>query len=371
MMFRADGAALAEAAKWVAQALPARPVLPVLAGMLVEIDDDRVRLSTYDGQLGLSVAVPVEVSEPGRMLMGGKLFANVLGNMPRGPVEVELKEGDSQSLVCGKSVSFQLLTMPVEDYPALPQLPELCGELEGDAFRSAVEQVASVTGDLNEVNDLRIDAVRLETRGDLILFVATDRYRIPVAQRRWRRTAPGSDRAVNVPPRALLSFARAAQGTVSLALPENPASGLVGFACNDRSLISGISSGKYPAWENIVSGVNPAVVAQVNVKEFREALQRAELVLDPKKPVWLTFSADCICVEAGSESSMAEMVDAKTQGSDMTCTFNATYLLKALDAVPTPLARLYMNGDQPGMLTAVEGEGDGGYRHVLMPQRCI
>ena len=48
MKFRVGRDALGEAVAWVARALPSRPVVPVLSGMLLQADDDGLTLSCFD-----------------------------------------------------------------------------------------------------------------------------------------------------------------------------------------------------------------------------------------------------------------------------------------------------------------------------------
>lgn len=375
MMFRAEKATLSAAAKWVSQALPARPTQPILAGMLLEVGDDGVTLSAYDGQLGASILISVEVSTPGRVLMPGKLFGDVLSHLSSGMVEVEL-DAKNRAVVRAGGAEFHLVLMPVEDYPKLPALPVSCGSLDGEDFRSAVEAVAYATGDFKDVNDLRIDGVRIETRGDEITFVATDRYRIPVAVRQWARCGGGDDVSVAVSPAALLGFAKAATGRVELAFPPGGSAGLLGLSCGARTLVTGLFAGEYPKWKRAVPSEDSLLTAVVNVGEFQGALKRAQLVLEDKKPVWVTFLEGCVQLESGEgparlggTSTMSEVIGAEVRGEEMTCYFNPKYLIDALSAAPTPEVVLHMNGTGSALMTSTEGGPD--YRHVLMPQRNV
>ena len=55
-------------------------------------------------------------------------------------------DGDRKAqLVCGTS-KFSLQTLPREDYPSLPVMPDAAGTLPGDVFAAAVAQVAVAVG---------------------------------------------------------------------------------------------------------------------------------------------------------------------------------------------------------------------------------
>ena len=66
MKFRVERDVLAEAVAWAARSLPARPPVPVLAGLLLEADDRTLTLSSFDYEVSARVEVPADISEPGR-----------------------------------------------------------------------------------------------------------------------------------------------------------------------------------------------------------------------------------------------------------------------------------------------------------------
>ena len=55
MKFRVEREALGEAVAWVARALPARPVVPVLSGLLVEAGGAGLTLSCFDYEVSARV----------------------------------------------------------------------------------------------------------------------------------------------------------------------------------------------------------------------------------------------------------------------------------------------------------------------------
>src|SRR5262245_24435751 len=76
--FRVEREALGEAVGWVARALPARPVIPVLSGLLVQASGAGLTLSCFDYEVSARVAIPAEVEEPGTALVPGRLLAEII-----------------------------------------------------------------------------------------------------------------------------------------------------------------------------------------------------------------------------------------------------------------------------------------------------
>ena len=125
MKFRVERDVLADAVAWAARSLPVRPSVPVLAGLLIEASDDGLVLSTFDYETSARATLTAEVTDEGKALVSGRLLADICRSLPAKPVEMVL-DGPRVSLTCG-SARFSLQTMPVEDYPALPDMPSATG----------------------------------------------------------------------------------------------------------------------------------------------------------------------------------------------------------------------------------------------------
>src|SRR5687767_10476387 len=92
----------------------------------------RLVLSSFDYEVSARVEVAADIAEPGVALVSGRLLADISRSLPARPVEVTT-DGAKVVVTCGSS-RFTLLTLPVEDYPALPEMPGASGSLRGDVF---------------------------------------------------------------------------------------------------------------------------------------------------------------------------------------------------------------------------------------------
>jgi DNA polymerase III subunit beta len=144
MKFRVERDVLADAAAWVVRSLPARPPVPVLGGVLIEAasgpDGDRLLVSGFDYETSARVELDATIGDPGRVLVSGRLLADITRALPSKPVDV-IVDGSRATINCGSS-RFSLPTMPVEDYPQLPAMPQLAGTVPADRLAEAVGQVA-------------------------------------------------------------------------------------------------------------------------------------------------------------------------------------------------------------------------------------
>ncbi|CCH22101.1 DNA polymerase III, beta subunit (fragment) [Micromonospora lupini str. Lupac 08] len=178
--------ALAEAVAWTAKSLPNRPSVPVLAGVMLRVTDGNLRVSGFDYEVSSQVTVEVQGDADGAALVSGRLLAEITKALPAKPVDIAAV-GAHLELVCG-SARFTLPTMPVEDYPALPEMPQSAGTVDAAAFATAVSQVAIAAG--RDETLPMMTGVRVELSGSTLSMLATDRYRLALREIQWSPDRP-------------------------------------------------------------------------------------------------------------------------------------------------------------------------------------
>jgi DNA polymerase-3 subunit beta len=372
--FQVERDALADAVSWAARGLPNRPPVPVLAGVLLEADaEGTLTLSAFDYEVSARVSVPADVSEAGRVLVSGRLLSDIARNLPGKPVDV-VTEGTKVMVTCG-ATRFTLLTMPVEEYPTLPTMPEASGAISGDVFTQAVAQVTVAAGRDDTLPILT--GVRLEIDGDKITLLATDRYRLAQRELTWSPEATDASGVALVPARTLSETARALGSTASveLALGRSGAGdGLVGLESGQRRTTSRLLDGEYPK----VSAIFPSTSdtdAVVETSVLTEAVKRVALVAERNTPVRLRFTDGQVIIEAGQgdDAQASEAIEASLQGEEIEIAFNPHFLLDGLGVIGTPYARLsFTQPSKPAVLrgqSELDGSADDSYRYVLMPVR--
>lgn len=374
MKFRVERDVLAEAVTWVARGLPARPPVPVLAGVLIEAGDDgTLTLSAFDYEVSGRITVPADVEEAGTVLVLGRLLADISRNLPNRPVDV-VTEGSKVQVVCGSS-RFALLQMPADDYPTLPTSPEGSGTVDGTVFTQAVAQVA-VAADRGDTLPI-LTGVRVEVEGESMTLLATDRYRLAMREITWSPVVPDTSGVALIPARTLAETAKSlgAAGTVEVSLGGAAGGdGLVGFEAGQRRTTSRLLDGEYPKVAKIFPS-SSETEAVISTHELIEAVRRVALVAERSTPVRLRFSQGQVSIEAGAgdDAQASEAVAATVTGPDIEIAFNPGYLLDGLGALGTAFARMSFNAPlKPAMITGQESADsplDPSYRYVLQPVR--
>ncbi|MFI6675910.1 DNA polymerase III subunit beta [Kribbella sp. NPDC050470] len=374
MKVRVGREVLAEAIGWVAKGLPSRPSVPILAGMLVEAGDGQLTLSGFDYESSGQVTVPAEVADEGRYLVSGRLLADICRSMPRDSVELS---GDAARLqVSSGSSRFVLHTLPLGEYPALPELPAATGVVSGEAFSRAVHQVVSAAGRDDTLPVFT--GIRLEIRGPRIELLATDRYRLAVRTVEWEPVDPGVEANALVPAKLLADVSKAMAGhDVTLALGSTrTGDGLIGFEGAGRRATSRLIDGEFPKVRSLIPA--PAAITstvRVETAVLVEAAKRVALVAERTTPVRLTVADGTATLDAGSgdEAQASESVEVALTGESVSTGFNAGYLLDGLASIGAPVAHFaFTQPTKPANLTGLRSPDDApptDSAYILMPMR--
>jgi DNA polymerase-3 subunit beta len=374
----------ADAVAWTARALPARPTVPVLAGMRLHASGDELTLSSFDYDVSALAKIAVDTQAPGSALVSGRLLAEISRSLPGRPVQIS-SDGGRAVLTCG-SATFNLLTMPEDEYPALPEMPPAAGTVGSDAFATAVGQTAVAAGRDDTLPSLT--GVRIEIERDTLTLISTDRYRLAVRELRWTPARPDLSAAVLVPARALTDTARslttAAEVSIALALPGEDVSspgasaygtggdGMIGFEAGGRRTTTRLLSGEFPRYRTLLpSTVN--ATAEVSTSLLAESVRRVALVAERNTAVKLSFSQGQVTLEAGTgdEAQADEVIEAGFDGDDLTIAFNPNYLLDGLTSIDSDMTRIaFTEPGKPALLTGKPGpDTSPDYRYLLMPFR--
>lgn len=373
MKFRVERDVLADAVTWTARTLPTRPPAPVLAGVRIEADAQGViNLASFDYETSARSEIPAEVAEPGTVLVSGRLLAEISRALPNKPVDVAL-EGNKVVVTCGAS-RFTLLTMPVDEYPALPGLPEVSGTVSGDAFTHAVAQV-TVAASRDDTLPL-LTGVRVEIEGERITLLSTDRYRLALRELTWTPATPGFSAVALVRARTLNDVAKSlgSGGLVNVGLSTGQGLDLVGFEAGGRQTTSQLVEGDYPAVRRLFPDSTP-IHAVVATAPLIEAAKRVSLVAERNTPIRLSFSEGQVILDAGhgDDAQASEALEAVLVGEDIAVAFNPQFLLDGLGALGTDFVRLsFTHPNKPVEFTgqgSLDGEDDSAYRYLLVPIR--
>jgi DNA polymerase-3 subunit beta len=411
MKFTVERDALAEAVAWVARALPTRPVVPVLTGLLLSADQadagqpDQagqpgpafLTLSCFDYEVSARVRVRAEVTEPGTVLVPGRLLVEIVRSLPQHPVEFG-DDPDGVSVTCGDAV-FMLTPLPLAEYPRLPELPQLAGTTDGGALAAAIAQVTPAASRDDTLPMLT--AVNVELDGKTMTLAATDRYRLAVRDLDWNPAPGAGDQgriSLLVPARTLSDAARMMShgtdvrvvlrhGGDGSAAPQDgggpgAAEAMIGFETGERRLTARLLAGEFVRYRSRFPE-EFGCTADLPAEAFMEAVRRVALVAERGTPVQLTFGPGRVTITGATQgqAKAKESLPADFSGDEPSIAFSPQYLLDGvIAAMVTPpgeaaaeAARVrlrFTSATKPAVITPASGAVDD-FRYLVVPQRLL
>ena len=381
MRFTVERDALAEAVAWVARALPTRPVIPVLGGLLLRAGRDGLTLSCFDYEVSARMGVPADVAEPGSVLVPGRLLVEITRSLPGLPVDFA-DDPDGVSMICGEA-AFTLATLPTGEYPELPELPQLAGTADGGVLATAIGQVTPAASRDDTLPMLT--AVSVELDGKTMTLAATDRYRLAVRELDWD-PSPGEGEhgrvAILVPAKTLADAGRLMSPGVPVrimlrdsgtSLTSGPAAAdrgtgerlagdrvsgdrgtgervagdreaataghamsgdaMIGFEAGERRLTTRLLAGEFIRYRSRFPE-EFGCTAELPAEAFAEAVRRVSLVAERGTPVQLSFAPGRVTVGAATQGQARarETVPADFAGDEPVIAFSPHFLLDGVIA---------------------------------------
>jgi len=379
LKFQVNKDVLSEAVSFAVRLLPQRTTLPILGGILIEADANALRLSVFDYEVSAQAEIVAKVETSGRVLVSGRLLSEIASKLPNAPVEFAT-DGTKVTVSCG-STKFSLLTMPVEEYPTLPEIPLLSGTISGEAFANAVGQIA-VAASKDDVTPV-LTGVQIEASEKTLSFVATDRYRVALCEAAWNGSKDADGSVALVPARTLQEVAKTFgnQGDIQISIAKTDDREMIAFKANNRSVTSLLLKGNFPPVKSLFPAdiENYAVVA---TQDLIDSTRRVSLVLEREAPLRYSFDDGKVSMEAtGNETAQAsENISAELEGKEIVVSLKPQFLIDGLAGVHSEFVKIAFtnneNPNKPGpVLISSHGSKEktaaDSYRYLLQPNLLV
>lgn len=382
MRFSVNRDVFSDAVSFAVKLLPQRTTLPILSGILIEASEAGLQLSTFDYEVSSQTSIDAAVDEPGTALVSGRLLSDIANRLPNAPVEFSTDE--NKILVRCGSASFTLLSMPVEEYPSVPQIEGSSGLVPADEFSTAIAQVA-VAASKDDVTPV-ITGVQLEVSNNRLGLVATDRYRVAVREIDWDGGSidAGDGLTALIPARTLQEVGKtfSHSGNITVSLSTNEDKELISFSADRKTVTSLLIKGSFPPVRRLFPQ-NVDNFAVMNKADLIESVRRVSLVLEREAALRFSFRADGLTMEAiGSEQAQAsESIESILTGDEIVLSLKPQFLIDGLNAVRSEFVRFSFtkseNTNKPGPIlitsqnTQEQPQSADSFKYLLQPNLLL
>lgn len=373
MKFRTERDGLLEALATAGRASGSRGPGAGSPSVQLTLRGNQLEVTGSDPDLVIDVRTSVAGESDGTTLVPSRLATEIVRALEPGAVGIV---ADEEEVRISSGRAEFVVRVPVG--AEISRLSKLEGEgitLPAALFADGLRQVvrAALTDDTRAPQLTGVLMVATETG---LRLVATDSYRLALRDMEGLSALPAGAEVL-VPARALAEIQR----LVSSAGDGGGEEANLVFRHSDLDAVFEIGAvrlttrllrGPFPDYERLLPPSYPFALT-VEREEFAAAVRRVRLMVrdakDATTPVRIAFSPEgaeltVLTAEAGRA---VERVDGVFTGEELTVAFNPSYLLEGIEALRAERVLLQViDASKPATIC---GEGEEGYRYLLMPVR--
>jgi DNA polymerase-3 subunit beta len=343
-----------------------KSTIPILANVLIEASDGRVRLLATDLEVSLRSTCEASIARGGALTLPAKKLFEIVKALPDTDVRIE-QDGTSVKVAADRFES-KMQTLPREDFPTLPE-PSGSGAvaLPRKGLRELITRTQfAITG---EDTRYYLNGAQFIVRGGSMVMVATDGHRLALVTSTLAE-AGGAELKAIIPKKTLTELSRLlgdGEGDVVYELGENHQF----FHVGDRLLISRIHEGQFPAYERVIPKGNDKRI-EFERDRLTSAVKRVSILSNDRSRA-VKFNVQAGKVEISSESpdfgEAHEQVVVDYAGPGLQICFNAQYVADFLSVVETDHVQLEVKDEvSQAVMRPVASDGYE-YTYVIMPMR--
>lgn len=362
MKFNMQTEDLARGILSVSKALPVRSSMPVLDGILIEATNDGVHLCCSDLMFQKECFLPASVEEEGCCVLKGKFLTEIVRKLPNGPLEAE-SEGNLLKIKSGR-VRQRLQCIEFDEFPKM--------QAKGDAFDLCVHALT-----LKKMIDRTVFAVSqddsrpvltgtlIETKDDLLTFVATDSFQFALTALHMDKTYPQKRTIVQGKVMSEISkMAEETEDNITVSLTQTHLT----VEVKDTKLTARLLDGNYIDYQRIIPKECKTRVL-VDTAELLTMTDRAQLIArEGNNSIIMHFAEDQLTISAESFVGRGEdTMEVNVVGDPLDIAFNPRYVINILKNIDDEKVYLEFNSPiSPCVVRPVQGEA---FLYLIVPMR--
>lgn len=365
MKFSCEKALLQSAISVTSRAVSPKSSIPALEGILLEAKEE-LRLTGYNLETGIRTTVPADVQVQGTLVLGSRLFGEIIRKLPDDVVYFEAK-GYMVHISCGMS-EFNILAIDPEEFPELPTVEyQNTLILPQATLKSMISQSLFAVSD-NEARPIHTGSL-FEVEGDSLTMVSVDGYRLAMRKEKYTEKV-GLDTFSFVIPGSALSEVEKICGDVEESVSLIQGNRHLMFKIGNTMLVSRRLEGEFLAYKQAIPR-NNSILIEGDTRALLSSIERVSLIISEKLKSPLRCIFDNHLLRISSKTGIGEANDqcvVDGDGEGLEIGFNNKYLLDALKHAPSDRVRIELSTSvSPCVIVPTEGEEN--FLYMVLPVR--
>lgn len=344
-------------------AVSSKNTLPILNNILIETQNEQIKLTATDLDIAITVYIPAQIKTPGNITVPAKRFSDIIKELRATDlVQINVKKNSSVTIESGRAV-LKLMGLPKDDFPDIPEFQIANSTSFPQNILSRMIKMTAFAMSRDEARYV-LNGVLFSFQDKILRLVATDGRRLALVEKALPKPF-GAAKNIIIPNKTIQELARnlGEEGDVVLNIKGNQ----LQFKINSIVITSRVIDGEFPNYEQVIPKKTKEQV-WINTQDFLSAARRASIFTNQESQsikIDLTKNRMVISKNTPDVGEVREEIDAEYSGAELSIGFNPSYLIDVLKNIEDEKVQFGLTDpEKPGMIKAEED-----YTYIVLPMQ--
>lgn len=358
---------LAHAVQTVQKAVATKTPLPILTGIYLSANNNILELQATDYEIGISCKIEAQVDEPGKIVLSGKYFMELVRRLAGDTIQIQTHTEDNTIKITSQYSQFNLLNLPAEEFPVIkPIISDKTLVLRDNVLKDLIKKTVFACA-TDESRPIFTGAL-LETMDNKVTMVGTNTHRLALKQDEIDNYTGNSK--IIIPAKILHELVRIFNSDIPQNVTITWHKNQVAFSIDNIYIISRIIEGNFPDYNKVIPA-NFATTVKIKTDDFLDAVERVSLLSRDGEYniIKFKFKEDSITITSNNPDigKASDNVPADIQGNELEIAFNAKYITDILKNVDSD--DILFNLNTPLSPASIKPIEDDKYIYIITPVR--
>ena len=346
----------------VVKGVASKTTMPILEGILIQTNDNEIKLTTYDLEIGIEYIMECDVIEQGSTVVNAIMFSEIIRKLPDTEIKLTLNSNNLLEIECEGSL-YKLATMNPEEFPELPKI-----EIDQNVLKNMIRKTIFAVS--TEESRPIFTGCLFEIENNKLSLVAVDGFRL--ALRKIFLTKQSSDFKAVIPGTTLVELNKIITDSfepIKIGVSKNQAL----FEMDNCKIVTRILDGEFLNYKNVIPN-NWETRIKVNKNNIQDSFERVSLISsssiekEKKYPVKVQVDIGKVTILCTNQTGDAkEELYVSTEGKNLEAGFNPKYFLDSLKAIDDEEVYIEFGSSiSPCLIKSVENND---YVYMILPIR--
>ncbi len=352
----------------VTKGVASKTPMPILEGILIQTNDNKIKLTTYDLEIGIEYIIDSEVEEQGSTVVNAFMFSEIIRKLPDTEIKITLNEQNLLEIEC-EGALYKLATMNPDEFPELPKIEiENSIELEQNTLKNMIRKTIFAVS--NEDTRPIFTGSLFEVKDNQLNIVSIDGFRLALRKKYLDKNT--SDFSAVIPGKTLNEVNKILTDSfelVKIGVSKNQAL----FQMDNCKVVTRIIDGEFLNYKNVIPE-NWETRIKVDKNNIQDSFERISLISssaiekEKKYPVKVNVGVGNVLISCTNQTGQAkEELFVSTEGKSLEVGFNPKYFLDSLKAIDEEEVYIQFGSNiSPCIIKSTENDN---YVYMILPIR--